>query len=237
MSHWRGVRELTGDFFCGSYRSQYHHCVLLKLRFDLMNLIESIAAVLAVILGSVVQAISGVGGGFIIVPLLAWIDLSLVPGPVVFGSIALSTIMVWRERQHIDLANVPMILIGLLPGCIAGAYLLTRVAGEQLGVVFGSVILLAVVISATGLKVSLNRFSALAAGLLSSTSARVTLPKSIRVEITRHPCSYIYAGNNDHCCQSLLVREILSRRCKGWCFTDARVCHRVPACPVIETTG
>lgn len=144
-----------------------------------MNLIESIAAVLAVILGSVVQAISGVGGGFIIVPLLAWIDLSLVPGPVVFGSIALSTIMAWRERQHIDLANVPMILIGLLPGCIAGAYLLTRVAGEQLGVVFGSVILLAVIISATGLKVSLNRFSALTAGLLSGamgTSSGIGAP-------------------------------------------------------------
>lgn len=144
-----------------------------------MNLIESIAAVLAVILGSVVQAISGVGGGFIIVPLLAWIDLSLVPGPVVFGSIALSTIMAWRERHDIDLRNVPMIVVGLIPGCIAGAYLLTRVPGEQLGVVFGSVILLAVAISVAGLKVSLNRFSALTAGLLSGamgTSSGIGAP-------------------------------------------------------------
>lgn len=66
-----------------------------ELRFNLMNFSDSIAAILAVILGSVIQAISGVGGGFIIVPLLAWIDLSLVPGPVVFGSIARWPKPVW----------------------------------------------------------------------------------------------------------------------------------------------
>ena len=75
-----------------------------------MNTTDLLAAILAVALGSIVQAISGVGGGFIAVPLLAWIDLSLVPGPVVLGSISLSTIMAWHERKHIDLHTIPVIL-------------------------------------------------------------------------------------------------------------------------------
>jgi uncharacterized membrane protein YfcA len=48
-----------------------------------MGFEELAAATLVVALGSVVQAISGVGAGFLIVPLLAWIDVGLIPGPVV----------------------------------------------------------------------------------------------------------------------------------------------------------
>ena len=48
-----------------------------------MDLVEFAAATAVVLLGSVVQAATGVGGGFIIVPLLAWIALQLVPAPVI----------------------------------------------------------------------------------------------------------------------------------------------------------
>ena len=41
-----------------------------------MGVTEFSAATLAVVVGSIVQVTSGVGGGFIIVPLLAWVNLS-----------------------------------------------------------------------------------------------------------------------------------------------------------------
>ena len=81
-----------------------------------MGVAEFSAATLAVIIGSVVQVTSGVGGGFIIVPLLAWVDLGLVPAPLIFASLSLSALMAFRERGAIDWAHIPTTLVGLIPG-------------------------------------------------------------------------------------------------------------------------
>jgi len=83
--------------------------------------VEFLAATLAVIAGSIVQVASGVGGGFIIVPLLAWIDIGLVPAPLLFASLSLSGLMAAREWHAIDWQYIPIILIGLLPGSLFGA--------------------------------------------------------------------------------------------------------------------
>lgn len=121
----------------------------------------------AVIAGSIVQRASGVGGGFIIVPLLAMIDVAYVPGPLVFATIALSTLMAWREWRHVDFFAMPWILTGFIPGTVLGAWVLSAVAPDRLGMVFGSVILLAVVISSLGLHPPVNRASSAFTGAIS----------------------------------------------------------------------
>lgn len=108
-------------------------------------------AAAAIIVGSVVQRASGVGGGFLIVPILAMIDTAYLPGPLVFATIALSTLMAWREWQYVDFSAIPGILVGFVPGTAVGAWLLSVVAPDRLGVVFGSVILLAVLITGLGM--------------------------------------------------------------------------------------
>lgn len=128
---------------------------------------DLVLSTLAVMAGSLVQAITGMGSGFVIVPLLALIDLSLVPGPLVFGSLALSVTMALRGREHIDRSRVPVIVLGIAPGSVAGAFLLTRFDGQSTGVVFGCVILAAVALSLAGLRVSPRREAAFAAGALS----------------------------------------------------------------------
>lgn len=128
---------------------------------------EFIAATLAVALGSIVQAASGVGAGFIMAPLLALIDLSLVPGPLIFGSLSLSGIMAYRERGAIDVEHVPIILAGLVPGSILGAWLLASVPIDSLGLVFGSVILVAIAITVSGPDFRLSWTAAIASGALS----------------------------------------------------------------------
>lgn len=118
------------------------------------------------VLGSIVQVISGVGGGFIIVPLLAWIDLSLLPAPLVFASLSLSTLMAVRGRRQIDWKHLPASMLGILPGSIAGAWILTVVAADRLGIVFGSVILIAVLMTSLAPRVSVNAVTAISAGLI-----------------------------------------------------------------------
>ena len=51
---------------------------------------ELAMATTVIVVGAVLQAATGMGTGILIVPLLALIDLSLVPGPAVVVSMALS---------------------------------------------------------------------------------------------------------------------------------------------------
>ncbi len=132
-----------------------------------MTLSELIAVTATVALGSVIQAASGVGAGFLMVPLLAWINLELVPGPVIFGSIFLSALMAWKERAAIDRENLPAIFLGLIGGAFLGAWILSVVPSTALGIVFGVTILLAVLVTASGLDVPLNQNSALLCGAIS----------------------------------------------------------------------
>jgi len=144
-----------------------------------MGAFEFTAATMAVILGSVVQVASGVGGGFVIVPILAWVDLSLVPAPLIFASLSLSGLMAWRERQSIDWDHVPVTLIGLIPGSMFGAYILSSVQSNNLGIVFGTVILLGILITVSGLEMRRTRATAAVSGALSGamgTSSGIGAP-------------------------------------------------------------
>ncbi|MDP6435699.1 MAG: sulfite exporter TauE/SafE family protein [Gammaproteobacteria bacterium] len=122
-------------------------------------------ATLAVAAGAIVQGISGVGGGFITVPFLAMISLSLLPGPVVVGSMSIAGLMAWRERKHIDVKNLRWISLGTIVGAALGAWLLSGVAKEQLGLLFGGMILAGVLITSLGLHVPPNKLNSTLSGL------------------------------------------------------------------------
>jgi len=132
-----------------------------------VNIVEFAAATLAVLLGSVVQVASGVGGGFIIVPLLALMDLDLIPAPLIFASLSLSGLMAVRERAAVDWRHIPITLLGLIPGSILGAYVLASVPVTSLGVVFGTVILIGILFTVSGLHIPLTRLTAMVSGALS----------------------------------------------------------------------
>lgn len=134
-----------------------------------MTLFEFVAATATIAIGSIVQAASGVGAGFLMVPMLAFIDLGLVPGPLIFGSLVLSGIMAWRERGAIDSDNLAPMFMGLLPGCALGAWIISIVPADQLGIVFAIVILLGIAVTTSGLDLPLNRLSALVAGGVAGT--------------------------------------------------------------------
>jgi uncharacterized membrane protein YfcA len=144
-----------------------------------MSILEFVAATFAVIAGSVVQVASGVGGGFVIVPLLAFVDMSLIPGPLIFASLSLSGLMATRDHASVNWAHIPITLAGLIPGSIAGAYVLTTIPPDQLGMVFGIVLLIGIVATVSGLKIPLTRFTALVSGALAGamgTSSGIGAP-------------------------------------------------------------
>jgi uncharacterized membrane protein YfcA len=130
-----------------------------------MEWLDFVYAALAIGAGSVLQTLTGVGTGFLVVPVIALIDISLLPGPMVMASMSLSGLMAYRGRASIDYKNVGAILCGIVPGGIVGALVLRGVSLEQLGLVFGVVILLGVILTALSLRVPLTRTSGLLAGM------------------------------------------------------------------------
>jgi uncharacterized membrane protein YfcA len=110
--------------------------------------LELAAATLIMAVGSAFQAAVGLGLALLVVPLLALIDTSFVPGPMLFAGIALAAATAYRDRGEIDRATLRLSLIGLAIGTGIGAVLLKLVARAFLPKLFGSLILLAVLISA-----------------------------------------------------------------------------------------
>jgi uncharacterized membrane protein YfcA len=130
-----------------------------------MAWIDFVYAALAIFAGSIVQTLTGVGTGFLMVPVIALIDMALLPGPMVMASMSLSGLMAFRGRHHIDYKNVVVILCGIVPGAMIGAVILNGVSLDKLGIVFGVVILLGVLLTGLSLRVPLTRSSGLVAGL------------------------------------------------------------------------
>ena len=117
--------------------------------------------------GSVLQAATGLGAGLVVVPLLALISLEFVPGPVILAVLALAWLMAWRGRAAISCVGVPLLLVGLLVGMVLGTSVLLYLPPDRLGVLFGGLILLAVVVSISGARLKLSPPVVSVAGALS----------------------------------------------------------------------
>ena len=73
-----------------------------------------IASVLVITLGSVLQTSTGLGAGLVVVPLLALISFELLPGPIIFASMSLSSLMTYAGRHHIKRAHLDKVLAASL---------------------------------------------------------------------------------------------------------------------------
>ena len=129
-----------------------------------VTLLDFIAAGFVIALGSTLQASTGFGAGLIVVPLLALIHLEFVPGPVIFASLGLSSLMTVVGRNAINRVHLYTVSLGLTIGMLIGAVSLSQLAPDHLGLIFGLLILLAVGLTALGVKLQFTAPNSLIAG-------------------------------------------------------------------------
>jgi len=118
-------------------------------------------------LGATVQGSVGFGMALLSAPLLTLIDRRLVPGPLMVAALALTLMVAWRDRRSVDVRGVKWALIGRVPGTVAGALTLSLLPLHTLTLVFGGVVVLAVLMLACGVPLSPRVPTLLGAGLLS----------------------------------------------------------------------
>lgn len=98
----------------------------------------------SILIGSLMQAVTGLGAGLVIVPLLALVSFHLVPAPMIFASIALSSMMAYNGRKQIDPKGLKNLTAGLIAGTVVAAIFIASVPLEKLGIIFGIALLAAV---------------------------------------------------------------------------------------------
>jgi len=127
-----------------------------------------------IITASILQMATGVSVGMIIVPFLAMISYALIPAPIVLASLALTTLMAYKGKEHIDTKNLPQIGIGMLLGIFISLAILISISFEYLGLVYGLFILLSVLISIKvkrfTLSPSINYIGGFISGVMGATA-------------------------------------------------------------------
>ncbi len=131
-------------------------------------------ALLTVLVASVVQTSSGIGFGMVAAPILILIDTKLVPGPILLLSLIVSSMAAFRERHDIDYRGLMVALGGRIPGTILAGLTITLIPAATFGLVFGVLVLLAVILSVLAGKIAPTPRVLLPAGFVSGYMGTLT---------------------------------------------------------------
>lgn len=125
-----------------------------------------LAANLVIAAGAMLQASTGLGAALLIVPLLVMIDPGLVPAPVIFASLLLTLPMAVRGRREFSPRALNRVLVGILLGTLIAIAMTGVIRKQYAEIAFGSIVLMAVIMSVRGFQVAVTRWSELVAGIL-----------------------------------------------------------------------
>ncbi len=101
-------------------------------------------------LAAVVHGSAGMGFALIAAPMLVLIDAALVPGPLLAAGLTLTVLMALRERDAVDLKGLGWALLGAGVGCAAAIPVLRSLTPTQFAILFATLLLVAVAMSAAG---------------------------------------------------------------------------------------
>lgn len=141
---------------------------------DLAHWPALLLGALAVFAGSLVQASTGLGLGMIAAPILLLIDPRLVPGPLLVLALQVSLLIAWRERQSIDRRGLAFAMAGRVPGTVFAGFTISLLPLATYDLVFGALVLVAVLLSASGWRVQATPGNLLTAGFASGYMGTLT---------------------------------------------------------------
>jgi uncharacterized protein len=133
-----------------------------------------LVSALAVAAGGLVQSGAGLGLGIIAAPVVTLLDPALMPGAMLVAGALLPTLILAREARHTDWPGVSWALAGRLAGTAAGIWVVTVMPSRALGIVIGGVVLAVIAAAVLGNALPRNRWTLLAAGVVSGTTGTST---------------------------------------------------------------
>ena len=129
--------------------------------------------------GSALQATVGFGLGVIAGPLFMLLDPAFVPGPILVSSLLLMIMIVIRDHKHVDLRGLHYAVVGRIVGTAPEDCLLAIVSQRLFDLIFGTMVIIGVVMSRYGKPMPMTRLNSLLAGVASgfmSTTSSIGSP-------------------------------------------------------------
>ncbi|MDX2380914.1 MAG: sulfite exporter TauE/SafE family protein [Acidimicrobiia bacterium] len=139
-----------------------------------LSLGMAIACILAVYVGSTVQASVGIGLGMLASPVLALADPDFIPATIVICVVPLSISIAWTDRHHIDGRGFLLAILGRLPGVVVGALLAASLTDDVLTILVAGSVLGAVAASLSGRHFRPTDPAVVSAGLASGFTGTTT---------------------------------------------------------------
>lgn len=121
----------------------------------------------SVFVGALVQGSIGFGLNLIVVPAIAVIRPEALPAASIILALPMTLGSAFREREHIDANAVLWTSIGRIPGVVVGAVIVSVLSGDELALMIGGVVVIAVVMSVVSVRIAINRKNQAAVGLVS----------------------------------------------------------------------
>jgi uncharacterized membrane protein YfcA len=131
------------------------------------DLTELLIITLVVTVGTTVQGSVGFGWALLSTPFLVLMDPLFVPGPVLLASFMFTVATAIRERQSVDVSGVGWAIAGRVPGTVLGAFALSVMSSRVAPIVIASLLLAAVIMTASRVRLAPTRGTLLSAGVLS----------------------------------------------------------------------
>lgn len=132
-----------------------------------MDVADLLLASAILLVACALQGAVGFGANLVAAPLLVLIDPVFVPGPLVMVAIVLNGLMMWRDRHPPERGHIGLALVGRIPGSILGAWLLVAIPADDVSLLFGLLVLMAVVLSVAGISIRATTPTIAGAGALS----------------------------------------------------------------------
>ncbi|HSI92847.1 MAG TPA: sulfite exporter TauE/SafE family protein, partial [Jiangellaceae bacterium] len=128
----------------------------------------------AVLVGSAVQGSIGLGLGLIAAPVVSLLDPALIPGTVLITTALLPALTLTAEWRHVDLRGVSWALAGRFVGTIGGVWVVAVLTPQALGGLVGLIVLVAVALTVSTVRVRPTRVTLSVAGLISGVAGTAT---------------------------------------------------------------
>jgi uncharacterized membrane protein YfcA len=132
------------------------------------------AVFLAVLLGSTVQAVVGLGIGLVAAPVITLLEPSLMPGVLISLAFVLPCITLVHDHHDIDWHGLNWSLPARVVGTVAGVWVVAHFSDDQLGVLIGTIVLLAVAVTWHAVRVPINRGTLSGAGFIGGVTGTAT---------------------------------------------------------------
>lgn len=129
--------------------------------------IALLLAGLVILIGALVQGAVGFGMNLLAAPLVALVEPSLVPIPLLLASSIHAVLALLREHSDIDWRGVGWAIVGRIPGTVLGVLAVTLLPERGLGVVVGLSVLVCVALSVLSWQPQLTPSALIAAGTVS----------------------------------------------------------------------